>query len=180
MQEPETFSTIISLSGPARPDSDPAKRLEKYGLFRLYPGSEEAEVTFGPDIIAVHGLNGDAYETWTHDNRKLWLRDFLPTNMPNSRIFTFGYNSEVAFTKSKGTVDQFARSLLNALKRVRRGEASQLCSLLIIHEKLKLSDVEAPKSAVDLCLPQYGRYCSQASKLHIFPSYQNTRLMIIP
>lgn len=103
-------------------------RLEKDGLFRLYPVNENVEITFGPDVIAVHGLNGDAYGTWTHENKKLWLRDFLPTKLPNARVFTFGYSSEVAFTKSRGKVDEFARSLLNALKRMRRAQASQALS----------------------------------------------------
>ncbi len=33
-------------------------------------------------IIAIHGLGGDAYRTWTHENEKLWLRDFLPLQIP--------------------------------------------------------------------------------------------------
>lgn len=130
VQEPETLSATPSLSGPAHLDSDSAKRLERYGLFRLYPANEDVELIFGPDIVAVHGLNGDAHGTWTHSNGKLWLRDFLATQMPNSRVFTFGYNSGVAFSKSKGTIDQFARSLLNALKRERRAEASCLCCFI--------------------------------------------------
>jgi hypothetical protein len=78
--------------------------------------------SMGPDIVAVHGLNGDPYATWTHDNEKLWLRDFVPASLPTCRVFTFGYSSEVAFTRSRTSIDDFARSLLNSVDRVRRQE----------------------------------------------------------
>ncbi len=94
---------------------------DKCGLHSLYLGPDDvAMAATGPDIIAVHGLNGDPFTTWTHENEKLWLRDFLPLSLPTSRVFTFGYSSEIAFTRSRNTLDDFARSLLNGLHRVRR------------------------------------------------------------
>lgn len=50
------------------------------------------------EVVAVHGLQGDAYRTWEHDNGSLWLRDFLPEDIPNARIMTFGYDSTIAFS----------------------------------------------------------------------------------
>jgi hypothetical protein len=99
-------------------------RVNKYGLHLLYPAADDAgaPLALGSDIVAIHGLNGDAYRTWTHENDKLWLRDFLPASLPYSRTFSFGYSSEVAFSKSRGSIDQYARSLLNALKLVRRSQ----------------------------------------------------------
>jgi hypothetical protein len=82
----------------------------------------------GPDIVAVHGLNGDPYATWTHDNDMLWLRDFVPASLPTCRVFTFGYSSEVAFTRSRTSIDDFARSLLNGVDRVRREQVKTLNS----------------------------------------------------
>ncbi|KAJ5537510.1 hypothetical protein N7513_007160 [Penicillium frequentans] len=50
------------------------------------------EVAF--DLVAIHGLNGDAIETWTHKETKvMWLKDLLPEAIPNIRIMTFGYNA---------------------------------------------------------------------------------------
>lgn len=49
-------------------------------------------------IVAVHGLYGNALQTWTSDQSKaLWLRDaeMLPKAIPNARILTWGYKADV-------------------------------------------------------------------------------------
>jgi hypothetical protein len=115
-QPPE--NATLSASG-----SSSSRYVSKYGLHRLSPIDDDVEgLGFGPDIVAIHGLNGDPYETWTHENGRLWLRDFLPSSLPTSRVYTFGYSSEVAFTKSRGSVDQYARILLNELNLARHAE----------------------------------------------------------
>jgi hypothetical protein len=100
------------------------KRTEKYGLFLLSPTSlstvdatTSEQKRYPLDIIAVHGITGDAYGTWAHENRKLWLRDFLPAQFPGSRVFSFGYPADVFCSKGTGNIDTFARSLLEDLKR---------------------------------------------------------------
>ncbi|SRR6266536_4691703 len=99
------------------------ERLEKFGLFELTSKSEATLDPGLPDIIAVHGINGDAFNTWTHgDDGALWLRDFLPSEIPGARVFTFGYDSNVAFTRVKGSLDSYARELLEQLNAVRFGE----------------------------------------------------------
>lgn len=97
-------------------------RTGKYGLFLLSPqsGTAEVEETFSLDIVALHGITGDAYDTWTHENGTFWLRDFLPKEFPGARIFSFGYPAEVFCTLGMGDLDSFARSLLEDLKRERR------------------------------------------------------------
>ncbi|KAI9774712.1 MAG: hypothetical protein M1839_001673 [Geoglossum umbratile] len=83
----------VSQAGTARPtvvqqpvqiiQSSPSApgRIDKYGLFLLNPQTShsdgmEAEETFLLDIVALHGITGDAYNTWTHENGKFWLQDF--------------------------------------------------------------------------------------------------------
>ncbi|KAM0817195.1 putative cytochrome P450 [Seiridium cardinale] len=68
--------------------------LEKtYGIQEIYrPTDREADV----DIVAVHGLNGDATRTWTARKRNVsWLShpDFLPGYIENARVLVWGYNS---------------------------------------------------------------------------------------
>src|SRR5277367_3733735 len=74
-------------------DDDGESLADKFGLFLLNPQTvdtasiEGAQELYDVDIVAVHGLGGDAYKTWTHENGKLWLRDFLPDQLPGARIF---------------------------------------------------------------------------------------------
>ena len=67
-------------------------------------------------IVAVHGLCGDPYGTWTEETSgNLWLRDFLPSQVPNTCIMSYGYDSSVAFSKSEIELSDVAADLLNRL-----------------------------------------------------------------
>ena len=58
--------------------------------------------------MAVHGLSGDAIDTWTHPKSKaFWLKDFLPQQIPDARIMTFG--------QSTAEVIDHAKRLLSSL-----------------------------------------------------------------
>lgn len=132
--------TVQSSSAAASSSSQPTvpEREEKYGLFRLDTNTDTFEGTAASeplppgavDIIAVHGLLGDAYGTWTHGNGKLWLRDFMD-DFPNARIFTYGYDSSIAFSRTKGDVETFARTLLNRLREKRSSQVD--CILLHVY-----------------------------------------------
>ena len=66
--------------------------------------------------MAVHGLGGDAITTWTHPKSKaFWLKDFLPQQIPDARIMTFGYNADVAFGQSTAEIIDHAKRLLASL-----------------------------------------------------------------
>lgn len=100
------------------------ERTEKYGLFRLRPSAFVAEDAGSGDrsfldIVAVHGITGDAYDTWEHGNNR-WLQDFIPKEMPGVRVFSYGYPAEVFCTLNTGDLDSYARSLLEGLKREKR------------------------------------------------------------
>jgi hypothetical protein len=70
-------------------------------------------------IIAVHGISGDSFSTWTDKASKtLWLRDLLPQSpyFAACRILTFGYDAKVwivpARVNAQGRVFTFAEQLL--------------------------------------------------------------------
>ncbi|KAI0897700.1 hypothetical protein F4806DRAFT_494425 [Annulohypoxylon nitens] len=81
------------------------------------------------DIIAVHGLNpldteSHAEATWTAGD-KLWLRDFLPNQVPKARILLFGYNANVAFQTAAAGIREQAENLLNQLNIHRTEDPSR-------------------------------------------------------
>jgi len=84
-------------------------------------------------IVAVHGLGGHWEDTWTDENGKLWLRDFLPSQIPEARIMSFGYNADTANSKAVTDIDDVATDLLNRLGRERLGQAKTRPILFICH-----------------------------------------------
>jgi hypothetical protein len=84
---------------------------EKIGLFEL----SRADASKTVDVVAVHGLQGDAFKTWEDRHGTLWLRDLLPEDIPSARIMTFGYDSTVAFSNSVARIEDKALDLLNRL-----------------------------------------------------------------
>lgn len=96
-------------------------RTENYGLFNLAPITPvpSGSKNYSVDIIAVHGLNGDAYSTWRHHpDGTLWLRDLLPKFLPGCRVYTYGYPSKI-FSESTARVQDYARHLLISVRDMR-------------------------------------------------------------
>lgn len=98
---------------------------EEPGLIQLN-NNETAEdeghaETYEVDIVAIHGLNGTPFGTWTHENKTFWLKDLLAKDVRGARIFTYKYPSHVLFSKSKATTEEYAKSLLVNLKDNRNG-----------------------------------------------------------
>ena len=108
-----------------------ASEREKIGLFEL----SKADTSKTIDVVAVHGLQGDAYKTWKHSNGTLWLRDLLPDDVPSARIMTFGYDSTVAFSNSVVRIEDKALDLLNRLG-LRRDETTYKRPLIFICHSL--------------------------------------------
>lgn len=102
---------------------------EKIGLFEL----STAETSKNVDVVAVHGLQGDVFKTWTHENGTLWLRDLLPAKVPSARIMTFGYDSTWAFSKSVANIGDIALDLLNRLATQRDEDTHTRPVVFICH-----------------------------------------------
>lgn len=106
------------------------------GLQVLNPPAHNADL----DIVAIHGLGGDAFATWTSLNGHLWLRDSLPQALENppvdysygpddskiARVMTFGCDISVITKASSERSFTFAENLLSELKDRRQGQA--VCS----------------------------------------------------
>jgi len=91
------------------------------GLEVLHP--REATGHIQVDLVAVHGLDGDAKQTWTHHKTNaLWLQDFLPQDVQNIRVMSFGYNASAAFGNTTATIIDHAKDLLTCLVDKREEE----------------------------------------------------------
>ena len=94
----------------------------------LHTDYGDAELIFF-SIVAVHGLNGDPTESWTHPNNKsMWIKDYLPLDVPNVRVMSFGYNANVAFGSTTATIMDHARDLLSSLVDEREEEDASISS----------------------------------------------------
>ncbi|KUL83945.1 hypothetical protein ZTR_06844 [Talaromyces verruculosus] len=96
-------------------------RQQLCGLTELYRCQDrDPEI----DIVAVHGLNGDAIETWTSSKgseRVCWLRDsnLLPHFVNNARVLTWGYTADITSLFGRATssdrILQHAQTLVEDL-----------------------------------------------------------------
>lgn len=125
-------ATSTNISQPGQSVQFPPNTLDRVkesGLFLLNPqfsnpNGVKVKETHSLDIVALHGINGDAYKTWTHENGKFWLQDFLPKEFPGARVFSFGYPAKVVLSLGTENLESYARSLLEHLKRERQTEVS--------------------------------------------------------
>lgn len=68
-------------------------------------------------IIAVHGLSGHAFGSWATFNDHsgqftMWLKDFLPEDVQNVRILTYGYESRLDKTTTMSRLLDYRRAFL--------------------------------------------------------------------
>ncbi|KAF4981698.1 hypothetical protein FDECE_17641 [Fusarium decemcellulare] len=104
-------------------DSAQGENSERHGLFLLRPGPNEVYNAnhYLIDIVAIHGLGGHPFKTWTEkEGRHLWLRDSLPAHIPEARIMTFGYDSTIVFGKSRSQIHDYALDLASRLEMLRQ------------------------------------------------------------
>jgi hypothetical protein len=124
-----TSSEITVKPKPSSDDliDNPSYKGQRFGLFPLKADNTDSDPllpTYHLDVIALHGLNGDAFNTWTNKNKPLWLKEFLPRSLPGTRVYTFGYDSKI-FSRSNADIGDFARRLLSELSLERLSE--QVC-----------------------------------------------------
>lgn len=91
-------------------------------------------------IVAVHGLGGHWRTTWTGASGKLWLKDFLPSQLNEagikSRIVSYGYDSNTVFTKAVTDIDDAAAMLLDRLDGERQSDSEKTRPLVFIAHSL--------------------------------------------
>ena len=94
-----------------------------HGLTQLYnPKVNSTKIT--ADVIAITGLDGHAYGSWSGGNpKRMWLREFLSDDLPKCRVMTYGYNSKLS-TPGLHTIADFGRSLREELVKARTNQVA--------------------------------------------------------
>ncbi|KAF4498687.1 hypothetical protein FAGAP_5165 [Fusarium agapanthi] len=113
------------------------------------------------DICAVHGLGGNAIDTWTTDRGKMWLRDLLPEhpNFENSRIMTFGYDSDLTDRSTVMELENWAETLLRSLNEVRTGDKVATITRGVLDKHIAdqaMAQLHPPSNCQNIALSQCG------------------------
>ena len=100
----------------------------------LYDGSEP----IAADIVFVHGLRGDAIDTWSK-GAVCWPRDLLKEDLPDARVISWGYDSNITTLKgfsSQNSIFGHAENLLSDLARKRRSTDEEKRPLIFVGHSL--------------------------------------------
>src|SRR6478736_9448267 len=95
-------------------------------------------------FIAVCGLGGHALGSFKEKNgRFVWLRDALPSDIPNARILTYGYNSQLLGSESFQSLTDLGRTLQVDLEDIRVSDprAHPQCLYQLMFSRTKISHV---------------------------------------
>ena len=109
---------------------------QNYGVEVLYDGGIEASV----DIVFVHGLTGNAYNTWLHkDPRVHWPSELLRQDIPDARILSFGFDADIVNfwnPVSNSRLSNHAESLVGDLVRKRERTNTETRKILFVAHSL--------------------------------------------
>jgi len=67
-------------------------------------------------VIAVPGLGCHALGSWkSPKSDDVWLRDFLPKDVPNIRVLLYGYDTTLADSRSKQSIEDLGAAFLEQI-----------------------------------------------------------------
>ena len=96
-----------------------------YGFTPLYTPEEDIEA----DIIAIN--TGHAFGSWAA-SRDMWLRDFLPNDLPKARVLLYGYNSNLAGSQSNNIISDFTKNFVVKFHTMRSLSRSENRPIVLI------------------------------------------------
>lgn len=118
--------------------SAPVASGQNYGIRVLYDGGPEACV----DIVFVHGLTGNANDTWLHkETGTHWPSGLLGQDIPDIRVLSFGFDADVVHFFSKGPASNnrltnHAVNLIGTLVRERERSETESRKIIFVAHSL--------------------------------------------
>lgn len=108
---------------------------QNYGINQLYIGTKASV-----DIVFVHGLTGNSYNTWLHQGTEVhWPSDLLKQDIPDSRILSFGYDADIVNLWNPTSVSRLsnhAERMVGDLVRIRERTDTQSRKILFVAHSL--------------------------------------------
>ena len=123
------------------------------GITPLYEG-KDASV----DLIAVPGLGSHALGSFKSSSSfDVWLRDFLPKDIPNIRVLLYGYDTKLAESDSKSSIRDLSKSFLESMRAFRAGTGVDRRPIIFIAHSLALAnDDREDRQSLNLSLASCG------------------------
>lgn len=100
-------------------------------------------------IVAVPGLGSHALGSWKSPHSDdVWLRDFLPKDMPNIRVLLYGYDTSLQGSLSNQSMEDLGRGFLEKIIAFRANDGvSSLDSSLELADSFRLAVVRSSSLA---------------------------------
>lgn len=81
-------------------------------------------------IVAITGVGGTPFMSWQHKSGGMWLRDFLPRDIPKARVFTYGYSSKLLNSASYARLTDYADAFLDEIDGLIMRNTQAVCSAI--------------------------------------------------
>ena len=135
-QPPQRTDGPSSIATNSKTPPAPIGKGQNYGIQVLYDGGTDACV----DIVFVHGLTGNAYDTWLHEKTGThWPSDVLRQDLPDTRILSFGYDADIVNfwdPASNSRLSSHAENLVGDLVRERERTDTETRKILFVAHSL--------------------------------------------
>jgi hypothetical protein len=86
-------------------------------------------------VVAVTGLAGHAFGSWrSRITRRMWLKDFLPNDIKNIRIMTYGYDSRIikcSGSNPSSSLSDYRGSFIEELHKSRASKELKVCRFIV-------------------------------------------------
>ena len=137
-QQPETNIGPASAAREIEASSVPIGEGQNYGINVLYDGGADASI----DIVFVHGLTGNAYNTWLYNDKSIrvhWPSELLKQDLPDARILSYGYDADIVNLwnpRSHSSLTNHAENMVGALIRKRERTNTEDRKILFVGHSL--------------------------------------------
>jgi pimeloyl-ACP methyl ester carboxylesterase len=139
--DPHGVSEAPATAQIAAQDSSNPPSIEKgpiYNIQQLYKPPDGVSTVI--DVVFVHGLTGNAYNTWLHKKTNIhWPSTLLKESIQDARILSFGYDADIFnwwSQASENRVGDHAENLLGALTRLRESTESEDRKIIFVAHSL--------------------------------------------